>query len=99
MFEPVTQSWEAAQLIKNSLSEFSDPVPKQQRKLFKFAFGIHVIKDSGDIWIIYSCRGCKIAALLEKNASDFQYCLCFTAIQAATKVTSGGGKQETGTRS
>lgn len=37
-FEPVTQSWEAALLIKNSLSEFPDPVPKPQRKLFKLFF-------------------------------------------------------------
>lgn len=99
MFEPVTQSCEAASLIKNSLSEFSDPVTKQQRKLFKLFFGIHVIKDSSNIWIIYSRRGFKIAALLKKNASDFQYCLCFTAIQAASKGMDWGGKEETGTRS
>lgn len=84
-FEPVTQSWEAALLIKNSLCEFPDPVPKPQRKLFKLFFRIHVIKDSGNIWNIYSCREFKIAALLKKKASDFQYCPYFTAIQQLLK--------------
>lgn len=72
-------------LIKNSLREFPDPVPKPQRKLFKLFFRIHVIKDSGNIWNIYSRREFKIAALLKKNASDFQYCLYFTDIQQLLK--------------
>lgn len=48
-------------------------------------FRIHVIKDSGNIWNIYSHREFKIAALFKKMHLIFQYCPYFTDIQQLLK--------------
>lgn len=44
-------------------------------------------------------QGILNCCFIKKKASDFQYCLWFTAIQAAIKGVGVGRKEESGTRS